>query len=378
MPDSDVPRPLIIQTPESLAALLADLGTQDRVAVDTESNSLHAYREQVCLLQFSTADTDYVLDPLALHNLEELGPIFRDQRIEKIFHAAEYDILCLRRDFGFDFACIFDTMQAGRILGRKLAGLDRLLMDKLDLKVSKRLQKADWGARPLSPELLQYAAQDTHYLIPLRDLLEAELRDKGLLELAEEDFRMACNHVLPAQPDRAESPSWLRMRLRRDLKPRELTILKELLDWRERLAARMDRPPFKVMNDERLISLARAQPVDADGLHAAGLTERQVQQWGHELLDAVASGLAQPVIARARQNKPSGEYLKRLDDLKEWRKKVAAGMQVESDVVLPRGLLLALAEGGAKQMQAVMSPSPWRLRRFGDELAGILERTSSN
>ncbi len=113
--------------------------------MDTESNSLHAYRERVCLLQFSTAQRDYVLDPLAVADLAALGSILQDARIEKVFHAAEYDILCLRRDYGFDFANIFDTMQAGRILGRKLAGLDRLLEDKLGLTVSKRFQKADWA-----------------------------------------------------------------------------------------------------------------------------------------------------------------------------------------------------------------------------------------
>jgi ribonuclease D len=267
-------------------------------------------------------------------------------------------------------------MQAGRILGRKMAGLDRLLEDKFHVKVSKRLQKADWGARPLSPALLQYAAQDTHYLIPLRDLLEMELREKGLLELAQEDFRMACNHQLPVQSERRESASWSRLRARRDLKPQELTILKELVDWREESAARLDRPPFKVMGDDRLLSVARFQPLDSDGLQAAGLTERQAQQWGRELITAVQRGLGNPAIERLRPSLPSGAYLKRLERLKEWRKKAAAVMEVESDVILPRALLLALAEGGASQLHDIMSPSPWRLRRFGHEISLILENAS--
>jgi ribonuclease D len=378
MPETGFAGPELIQTPAAFEALIADLRGQNRIAVDTESNSLHAYRERVCLLQFSTTDADYVLDPLALDDLAALGPIFRDPCIEKIFHAAEYDILCLRRDFGFGFSSIFDTMQAGRILGRKLAGLDRLLEDKFEVKVSKRLQKADWGARPLSQDLLQYAAQDTHYLIPLRDLLEADLREKGLLELAQEDFRMACNHEPPAHTDRTESPAWLRMRGRRDLKPKELTILKELMEWREATAARLDRPPFKVMGDDRLIGVARSQPLDLAGLQAAGLTERQVQQWGREMLEAVGRGMSNPVVGRVRPPVPSAAYLKRLEGLKEWRKKVAVGMEVESDVVLPRGLLLALAENGVGHIQSIMGPSPWRLRRFGCEIASILAGNSSS
>ena len=374
--ETGIAAPELIHTPESFQALIADLRQQDRIAVDTESNSLHAYRERVCLLQFSTAERDYVLDPLAVRDLSPLGPIFEELLIEKVFHAAEYDILCLRRDFGFTFATMFDTMQAGRILGRKMAGLDKLLEDKFALKVSKRLQKADWGARPLSPALLQYAAQDTHYLIPLRDLLEAELRDAGLLELAQEDFRMTCNHLHPIAPERDESAAWSRMRLRRDLQSQELTILKELSDWREETARRLDRPPFKVMGDDRLISLARSQPSDSSSLQAAGLTERQIEQWGAELIDAVRRGQGNPMIGPVRQPVPSGAYLKRLDVLKEWRKKVAAAMQVESDVVLPRALLLALAEGGAGQMHAIMSASPWRLRHFGDQISTILDRSS--
>ena len=133
VPDSLAP-PELIQSSSQLDRLVNELSCQPRIAVDTESNSLHAYRERVCLIQFSTAETDYLVDPLALDGLDILGPIFADPKIEKVFHAAEYDLICLRRDYGFNFANLFDTMQAGRILGRKLAGLDRLIEEKFNLK----------------------------------------------------------------------------------------------------------------------------------------------------------------------------------------------------------------------------------------------------
>ena len=113
--------PALVQNPQELAMLIDELRGRDRIAVDTESNSLHAYRERVCLIQFSTAKRDYVVDPLLFDDLTSLAPVFADAHIEKVFHAAEYDILCLRRDFGYSFASIFDTMQAGRILGRQSA-----------------------------------------------------------------------------------------------------------------------------------------------------------------------------------------------------------------------------------------------------------------
>ena len=100
MPETLLP-PIWVDSTQLLRQMLNDLTTQERVAVDTESNSLHAFREQVCLLQFSSLQADYLVDPLVLKDLQALGPVFSNPSIEKIFHAAEYDLICLRRDFGF-------------------------------------------------------------------------------------------------------------------------------------------------------------------------------------------------------------------------------------------------------------------------------------
>jgi ribonuclease D len=368
--------PELVQEARSLDRLVKELGRQRRIAVDTESNSLHAYRERVCLIQFSTERCDYVVDPLALDDMSPLGSIFADPAIEKIFHAAEYDILCLRRDFDYSIAHIFDTMQADRILGRKQAGLDRLLEEKFGVKHSKRFQKADWGVRPLSRELLLYAASDTHYLIPVRDLLGAELEARQLLGLALEDFAMACNGSAPKP--RPESPAWERFRMRRDLSPREMAVARELLMWRESVAARLDRPPFRVVDDDQLAELARVQPTTTEALHTAGLGVRQIERWGREMLLAVSRGCERPPVKRAPSPSPGRPYLRRLERLKQWRKKTAAALGVESDVVLPRSLLLALAEGGPEALKEVMSSSPWRWRRFGEEIAGLVGAATSH
>lgn len=159
-----LPPPIWVNTKQLLQKLTDDLVTQSRVAVDTESNSLHAFREQVCLVQFSTTNADYLVDPLALKDLSQLAPIFADPKIEKIFHAAEYDLICLRRDFHFSFANLFDTMQAARVLGYPAVGLDRLLGDKFGIRMDKRHQR-QIGLRPLTKEQIHYARLDTHYLL---------------------------------------------------------------------------------------------------------------------------------------------------------------------------------------------------------------------
>ncbi len=361
--------PELIQSTNRLHQFVADLNQQSRIAVDTESNSLHAYRERVCLIQFSTPLTDYLVDPLALDDLGVLGSIFADPKIEKVFHAAEYDLLCLRRDYGFKFENLFDTMQAGRILGRRLAGLDRLIEEKFNIKVNKRFQKADWGARPLSRDLMLYARLDTHFLLPLRDMLKTELEEKGLWPLAQEDFRMACR-ANSAKP-KAELPGWSRFSNRKDLTLRDLTVLNELLVFREQIAARLDRPPFKVLEDSRLLEIAKTRPSTVEELEVE-LTSRQIQNWGKPVLEAIQRGMKNPPVKRQPPERPDEAYLKRLDKLKRWRKKVAAAMNVESDVVLPRALLVAVAERGPQSIEKVMEYSPWRREHFGAQILKVL------
>jgi ribonuclease D len=179
-----LPPPVWVEEPQALNRLVRTLALQPRLAVDTESNSLHAYREQVCLVQFSIPAADYLVDPLVLHDLSPLVPLFSDPKIEKVFHAVEYDLICLKRDFGITLANIFDTMQAARILGYKQVGLDSMLAEKLGIILNKRFQKADWGERPLSQEMLNYARLDTHHLLDLRDNLQSELQQRGRWELA--------------------------------------------------------------------------------------------------------------------------------------------------------------------------------------------------
>ncbi len=167
----------------ALAETLQTLKQEEQVAVDTESNSLYAYQEQVCLIQITAGSEDYVLDGLADMDLPALGAVFANESIEKIFHAAEYDILCLKRDFGYTFNNLFDTMQAARILGIEKLGLSNLLEDLFGVDQGKSFQKANWGKRPLTDEMLYYARMDTHYLLRLRDHLYRNLEEKNLLEL---------------------------------------------------------------------------------------------------------------------------------------------------------------------------------------------------
>lgn len=350
-----------------------DLVSRPRVAVDTESNSLHAYREQVCLLQFSTENTDYLVDPLALTDLNVLAPIFANPEIEKVFHAAEYDLICLRRDFGFSFANLFDTMHAARVLGYPAVGLDKLLGDKFGVKIDKRHQRANWAARPLTREQIHYARLDTHYLFDLRDLLERELREKGRLDFALEDFRRAC--LFDESKLRVNGDAWSRFASRKDLSLRELTILAQLCKWRDREAERLNRPPYKVVMDDVFIALAKRPPEKKVDLSAAGLSEKQIRLWGDSVLEAVRIGTAAPLVQRKQAERRDDATLRRLEKLKAWRKRIGADMQVESDVILPKPYLTILAENpprSLEELRSVMKDTPSRVERFGEQILKAL------
>jgi ribonuclease D len=373
MPHKLLPPPVWVDKPDLLNQMIRDLSVQPRVAVDTESNSLHAYREQVCLIQFSTPQKDYVIDPLAMEDLSSLGPIFSNPDIEKIFHAAEYDLICLRRDFGFQVSHLFDTMHAARVLGYPYVGLDNLLGEKFQFEMDKRHQKADWAVRPLSSAQLDYARLDTHFLFDLRDLLVAELTERDRLQIAREDFARACRVDIPKE--KLNGTSWKRFSVRKDISARELTVLSELCVSRDHIAERMNRPVFKVISDALLIDIARNLPEKDVDLAGLGLSSKQIHLWGSELLEAVKRGTVAPLVEREQPKRPNDATLKRVEKLKNWRKRTAEELHVESDIILPKTYLNLLAENppkNLKDLEAMMRDSPTRFTKYGEQLMRLL------
>jgi ribonuclease D len=372
MPPEKLPPPIWIATSTGLQKLADELANWTRIAVDTESNSLHAFREQLCLIQFSTPRTDYLVDPLALEDLAPLQHVFSNPGIEMVFHAAEYDLICLKRDFGITVFNLFDTMQAARILGYERVGLDSVLEEKLDIKLDKKYQKADWGERPLSREMLNYARLDTHHLLKLRDCLQTELQTRGRWELAQEEFvRLAHGNG----NGKTDIPAWQRVKGTQKFNDRQLTILQALCIWREKQARQMNRPPFKVIDDKRLVAITQTLPKTQNDLAALGLTARQIQIYGSEIIQAVERGKLTPMINRPRTLRPNQAILDRLNVLSEWRKTVGLKIGVESDIILPKNWMHSIAERNPKNLNdlaALMPHAPWRLEQFGEDILKVL------
>jgi len=351
--------------------MIEDLRAHPQIAVDTESNSLFAYREQVCLIQFSTPTADYLVDPLSLEDISALRAIFADPSRQKIFHAAEYDLICIGRDFGFTCCSLFDTRVASRTLGRALDGLGDLLQEELGIHLDKKYQRANWGQRPLPAELLDYARLDTRFLLPLRDRLAAALEAAGRTEEAREECeRLALIHP---PPNGFDPQGFWRMANARRLGPPQSGALREVYLWREETASREDRPPFKVMGDKTLLALAECLPgTPADLDRVPGMTPGQVRRYGRPVVAAIRRGRNSPPPQPPAFEPANESLLARHEALRTWRKKTAERRGVESDVILPREVMLEIARVGPttpEELHRIMGPLHWRFRTYE---AGIL------
>jgi ribonuclease D len=373
---SQLPPPNVVTSSSQLTALLQALYDEPFVAVDTESNSLYAYQEQVCLIQISVPGTDYIIDPLTDLDMAPLADLFADSKVQKIFHAAEYDVMCLRRDFEFCFENLFDTMWTARILGWPRVGLGDIMRDLFDVRTNKRYQRYDWGKRPLDQKALIYASLDTHYLLPLRHLQADGLMRKERWEEAREVFdQIAASE--PISNSFAPEDFW-RVKGAFDLKRREQAILRELAIWRDGEARRRDCPHFKVFHDRVLIALTKAHPGTQEELAGIdGIKPYHVRRYGKHVLRAIEQGMhADLPEFPPPPLRHSEEELERYEALRAWRKEVAAERKVDVDVIVCNAVLWDLAERNprtVKDLDAIEGLGPWKRQAYGKAILEVLD-----
>jgi ribonuclease D len=370
-----LPPPILVDHAESFERMLEALAGEPILGLDTESDSLYRYFHRVCLIQVSTNSSDFVLDPLSVPDLRPLGALLADPNVEKVFHAAENDILALKRDFGFQFDQVFDTMLAARILGYRRVGLAALLQEKLGVGLDKHTQLTDWGHRPLTSQQLDYACLDSHYLLPLKDLLQRELMARGRWIEAQEAFSNLPDTPYVAKP--FDPDGFWRFREARDLNPTELAVLRELYLWRDAQARAMNRPPFKVVSDECLLRLSREQPRRLADLRLGGW---QVRHFGAAILDAVGRGKLAPAPQPPsrplnREHRLDPAAVNRYDRLRAWRSQRAVERGVEADVVLTNEALLVIARAAPSSLDILEGlgvMGPWKLDEYGADVLGVL------
>ena len=371
----DLPPHQLIASAAAWAQCLARLQEHPRLALDLEANSLYAYHEEVCLIQLSIPGQDYIIDPLAPIDLAPLGELFARPDVEKVFHAAEYDLMLVKRQFGWELNNLFDTMWAARILGINRVGLANILETYFDVHLDKRFQRSNWCERPLSQAALAYAQADTHFLLALRDKLAQELEAAGRMKEALEIFAEQ-TRVAPASLTFDPDSFWT-MNGIRTLSPQGKAILRALAIYRDREAMRRNKPHFKILQDRTLVEIAREAPVHRDDLaRIPGMSSGQIQRYGRDILRIVRENRGARAPRRpSRKPRLPQDVLDRYELLRNWRKEKGAERGVESDVILSRDALWALARKNPtsrEELNGILGP--WRASTYGDEILSLLRQ----
>ena len=322
--------------------------------LDTEADSLHSYREKLCLVQLCCGDLLAVIDPLKIDE-ESFGRFIEFLRPRELwFHGADFDMTLMLRTYGFLPERILDTQIAARLVGHERFGLANLIEDYFGVTLSKSSQKADWGSRPLKEKMLRYAYDDVRYLMPLVDQVSEKLHRLGRWEWFEESCRFARNAVL-SRKERPADEIW-RIAGWGKLEREGLAYLRELWYWRDRESEILDRPSFRVMSNQTLLELASSAASGVEIRGSKGLRSaqcerlraalRRVAEMKREDWPAKRVGLGKP---REDVNQPAFEALRMRRDTEAGR------IGIDPTIVATRSILEVLANDPSKSQEVLMS-----------------------
>jgi len=371
-------RPVIfIETAAEYARARREVLAAERLGVDTESNSMHAFRERTCTIQVSAPTGHFIFDPILMGCPADLGGVFADPGVEKIFHGGVYDLALLKRDFDFEFAGLFDTAISADLLGYPRIGLSSLVERFCGVVLEKRYTTSDWARRPLDPGQMEYLYLDTLYLFDLADRLRDRLRAADLLEEATLEFA-ALTKTTPLKNAHEGKDSLSLKGYDRLESGRERAVLAEVFAWRQVVAEKLDRPPFKVLGNPVLFELARRRPLDRAGcLAIKGFTPRVWKKFGSDILAAVARGRSHPPEdfpprprVRRRRDADAGDLAQ---ELKRWRTAAAERDGVGRLAILPGRLLEELVRvrpSAPAELAELVGEG--RTRKYGREILRIL------
>ena len=370
--------PLYLDSAEMADRFLASISATRTIAVDTEGASFHRFVDRIYLLQISAEHRHAIIDPLRVAALQRLGSLLESPNVEVVFHDADYDLRLLHQDYGWRVTNIFDTRVAAQLLGIKAFGLAALLQSHFGVQLDKKHQRADWSMRPLPPDMLEYAAQDTMHLLPLRDQLKSALEERGRWAWAREEF------------ERLEGTRWeeedgsgafLRIKGARDLTRRELAVLRELVEWRDTVARNLDRSTFRVAGNEVLLALSQSQPTSTGDLERTkGLSRGLIPRFGAAILAAIERGRAVPEaelprFPKAQRWNRDPDYEDRVSRLKSVRDKAAVTLELDPGVLCARERLEAVARRNpreASELAEVSELRKWQIDVLGESFIRAL------
>lgn len=369
-----------IDRQDALDAALEQVGSMPTVAVDTEADSLHSYFDKVCLVQITAGEADFIVDPLARVDLSRFGAILGDPTIIKVFHGGDYDLRIMNRDFGFVVRNLVDTSICAQLLGYEAFGLAALLDRHFNIKLNKVHQRADWSMRPLPPDMLEYAAMDTRYLVALASRLRTELEALGRWEWALEEFARLENvrhKEKETDEDGAPAEPWRKLKNIGGFDRRSLGIIRDLHGWRDTLARKADRPPFKIIGNDSLIEIAKLKPQSHRELSQIKAVPRyHADRYGRDIVGIVRAVMELPEEQLPERSDPKpwirDKALEaRIDRLKKVRDHFAKELKIDPAVLGARHILSAVATSGNLD---VPNMREWQKQVMGEALLAALAK----
>lgn len=362
---------IYLDRPEAVDRFLDEISGITELALDTEGASFHRFLDRIYLLQLSTRDRSAIIDPLPVGSPAGLGELLESKSVEVVFHDADYDLRLLHQDYGWHVTNIFDTRIASQLLGLKSFGLAALLEQFFDVKLDKKHQRADWSMRPLTHDMLEYAAHDTRYLLQLKDHMKSDLERRGRLHWATEEFARLEGTRWQAEES---MEGFLRMKGARDLTRPELAVLREVAHWRDTVAAQLDRATFRVMGNEVLLDLSRKGPRNVSELATIkGVPKGILERAGADIVAAVRRGLEVPEAElpkypRSQRWNKDRDFDDKVTRLKAVRDAAATRLELDPGVLCSRERLENIARTGARTVEdlaTVPDLRRWQIEEMG-------------
>ncbi len=347
------------------------------IGLDTESDSMHCYFEKVCYVQIRAGTDVFLIDTIAVRDLSLLQSIFADPNRTLILHGADYDVVCMERDFDVRFGGLFDTMIAAQYLGKPRLGLAALCEEYFGVELDKSLTRHNWGRRPLEDKYIRYLVEDVTHLSDLHRILTAELQAVDRLDEAQSEFgRVSGLHWTRRDFD---PEGFRKIKEGRSLPTAARCILKAIFAVRDDVSRELDLPPFKVLSNQTMVALAKRAPQSVSAVNDMWRGPRRLTSKHREaIVRAVELAQSGGVILgtpKGRTPRRPAVIARLEQELKVWRNAAAEDRDCPTMVVLPNHALLHIAEAqphDAAELSTVPFLGRRRQERYGQDILEIV------
>ena len=358
-----------IDTKDKLESFVKKLKSENEISVDIEGNSLYSYYSKICLIQISTRDENFIVDPLSIKDISILCSVFSDEKIQKVLHGSHYDLQMLYTCAGIEIRNLFDTQIAACFLGEQKTGLASLVEKNFNVHLQKKYQKNNWGIRPISEEMLEYAVSDTMYLLPLADILKKDLLEKNRLSWVEEECRVLTDAA--KNPRQEKTPH---IKGFGKIPETKYSVLEAVLKVRDEIAKEKDIPPFKVIDKQVIYKIITERHLNLEKLKQITCSHRYIQNKHLPvLLEKIKK--AEHHSYRPHPNPPKKRYhpdfSQKSEKLHIWRASKAAELNISQHLVLSHRQILSLAGMEIKTLQDIQNIEllkNWQKQKFSNEL----------